>query len=298
MLVKLILTFLLTSQIFMPQTNQNSGVILGVQEAGDKAGTAQLVPQRINPKNLSVEISAKSAVVVDRQSGQILFDKQAQAVRSIASITKLTTVLTFLDTNPDFDQVVKITAADMTGAGSLNLMVGEEVTIKDLLYLSLVNSDNNATLALVHATQMTEEEFVKKMNLKTKGMGLLNTKFVDAVGLDKNNVATAWEVTKILDVVSRHALIKEILLVAGYDFVSVSGKSHHIKNTNKLLNSYLNILAGKTGFIDEAGYCFTSLIKLKNGHEILTAVLGSTTADNRFQDTKAIVNWVENNYQW
>ncbi len=308
MLSKFILTIILSS--FLPLLNQGYGNFLsyqknnirpansiGGQVAGDKTeGT--LGPEKINNKNLGVKISAFSAVVVDEISGAILFEKNSELARPIASITKLMTALTFLDTQPDLKKEIEIMESDLAGTGKTNLLVGEKIKLEDLFYLSLINSDNNATLALVRSTGLSEEEFIRQINVKARGLGLWKAHFADPVGLSKENIATAQETAKILDLALRHALIKKILPLKDYTFTVVNGETRQVKNTNQLLNSYLNVLGGKTGYTEEAGYCFAGAIKLKNEQTIITVVLDSATDTDRFNDTKALVNWVEENYKW
>jgi len=301
MLSKLILTILLTTQLFLP-ANNDQGQVLGTQaqEAGDKVITEG--PKRIVNKNLGVKISASHAIVIDKESGKVLFAKNPHQQKPIASITKLMTVLVFLDTQPDFKKEIKIIPEDLTGMGKINLLLGERVTLENLFYLSLVNSDNNATLAMVRSTGMSKDEFVSKMNKKAAELHLSHTRFADPVGLKKGNVSTPYEVSQLLSIALENNLIKKALFTKVYSFSSLSKKHHLVKNTNHFLFNPLlkwwNNQGGKTGYTDEAGYCFTGLFKLKNGHKVISVVLNSSQANARFQDTKAIINWVEENYQW
>jgi len=293
MLSKLLLTLLISSQLLSPTVTDNSGQVLGVQQGGDIIQG----PERIINKNLGVKISASAGIVIDVETGKILFSKNAHQPRTIASITKLMTTLVFLSTNPDLNQETEIISQDINNVGKSALFLNEKVKLENLLYLSLIKSDNAATLALVRATGIPKDEFINKMNIKAKGMGLSNTKFADPVGLSKNNISTAYEVSQILNLAMRHSLIKKILVIENYSFTSISGNSHHVKNTNKLLNSYLNVLGGKTGYINESGYCFTGLIK-NNKAKFITVILDAPSADERFNDTKRMVEWTSNNYGW
>ena len=297
MISKIILSFVLASNFLIGSVGYN-GKVLGVnnQEKGDKVEING--PIRIANNNLGVKIEASHALVVDIESGEILFAKNADKQNSIASITKLMTALVFLDTNPDLESEITIKVDDLAGAGNTTLLLGERVKLKDLLHLSLVASDNNATLAMVRATGMKREEFVRKMNIKAIGLGFEKTNFSDPVGLNAHNVSTPIEIYELLKLARKHAMINKILTMDRYSFTSVSDKYHSVQATDKLLDSYLNILGGKTGYIEEAGFCFASAIKLNNGHEIISVVLGSIQPDGRFQDTKALADWVENNYIW
>lgn len=297
MFSKLLLTILIASNVISPVALQD-GNVLGAktQEAGDKVEIS--VPQKIVNKNLNVKISGKAGIAIDKKTGQVLYSKNIHTKYPIASITKLMTALVFLDLEDDLDKTTIIQINDAIKMGKSRVQVDESVKLKDLLYTSLISSDNTATMALVRSTGLTREEFVKEMNNKSIDFGLSKTFFTDPVGLDEGNISTAFEVNLILRNALKNEIIAKILPMENYSFTSASGTYHHIKTTNKLLNSYLNILGGKTGYTEEAGYCFTGLVKLKNNQEIITVVLGSEEPDGRFQDTKAITSWVENNYQW
>jgi len=301
MFLKLLLSIILTANFIPLATNQAQ--VLGwqntnstEQRAGDSLATQ--TPQRINPNNLGPVISAQSAVVVDKNSGQILWSKNAAEKKSIASITKLMTAIVFLNTNPDLKSEFYLTQNDIAGGSKLNILIGEHVSLENLLNLTLVNSDNSAALAIIRASGMTKDEFVKKMNEKAEKNNLWQTNFSDPVGLSDNNISTAEEVAKLLNLALKNNLIQKILAQKNYSFTSLSGKTHHVKNTNELLNSYLNVQAGKTGYTDKARYCFVSLIKLKNNAEIITVVLDAQSDQDRFQDTKVMAEWVKENYQW
>ena len=292
MLGKLLLTILLTLNFSATPVNQ-TGEILGVstQEEGDKIEMSG--PEKINPHNLNLEISAPSAIAIDKKTNQILFAKNIHQSKSIASITKLMTALVFLETNPNLEKIVEITQKDIANAGKKNLIVGEKISLKNLLYLSLINSDNTATLALVNSTNLSPDEFINKMNLKIKKLNLQKTTFADPTGLDENNISTAYEIAQILNEVSKNSIIKKILPISNYSFISRSDIPHYIKNTNLLLNSYLNILLGKTGYTDEAGSVLMLLIKSKKTnkkHIVIT--LGESDYVNRLIEPSQIAKWI------
>lgn len=296
---KILLTIFL-SQLLSYNMQTNSQV-LGWQASGEQVAGDEIIvsaPQRINPQNLGLEISAASALTIDVRSGKILFEKKPTSVRSVASITKLMTVLVFLDTQPDLEQEFSLTSADLTVGSKLNLLFGEKTSLKNILALALINSDNNATLALVRSTGLSSDEFVKKMNLKAQELNLTETVFNEPVGLSSENKSNVASVAKLLSQALANEIIADLLQQKSYTFKSLLNKNHTIKNTNLLLGAYVYSLGGKTGFTEEANYCFTGKFKLKNNAEVITVVLGSETNEKRFQDTKAMLHWVETNYQW
>jgi serine-type D-Ala-D-Ala endopeptidase (penicillin-binding protein 7) len=293
MISKLLLTFILSSQIFLPASS-NDGQVLGVQTQRENniAG-----PERIVNQSLNVVISADSALVVDLSSGKILYQKNQNKQRPIASITKLMTMLVFLDTNPDFDKITRYAWVDWTGGERVEFKTNEEVTIKDLFYSSLIASTNNTVKTLVRSTGMGERQFVIKMNEKAKELGMTDTKFTGITGLSEFNISTTRDIVTLLKTVMNKKEITEVLSKDEYVFTT-NLSQHRVDSTNLLLNNkYFNIEFGKTGYIEEAGWCFASLGKVKDNN-ILTVVLGSKSQYSRFQDTKALYWWINQNYNF
>jgi len=248
--------------------------------------------------NLSAEKSA-ALVANDRI---FLWQANAAEAQPIASITKLMTALVFLDNNPGWENVYKITEADNVSGGRLNLFNGDRVTVRNLFYTSLVASDNGATLALVHATGLSEAEFVKKMNAKAAGLGLSRTSFIDPVGLSDQNLSTAEEVARLAQAALSHPEIKDATTKADYSFTTLDGKNEKIESTDYLLlsdgPSALTVLGGKTGYTDKAGYCFVGRFKDKSGREIIAAVLNAGGKNDRFLAARDLAAWVFNNFKW
>lgn len=257
-----------------------------------------LIPHKTNNLSLGVKISAQAAAVIDKDSDTILWQKNAREERSIASISKLMTALVFLDHNPGWEQEITMQASDEINGGTNHLLRDEVVKVKDVFYTALIASDNSATRALVRSTGLSEEDFVREMNAKAKSLGLLDTSFVEATGLNANNKSTAFDVLHLAKVAFAKKDIRDSTAKNTYDFQAVSGKNHHIVSTNKLLNSYLDINAGKTGFINASGYCLVSEFVGDNGQEIIGVVLGSDTHDGRFQELKILSSWILENFSW
>ncbi len=257
-----------------------------------------MIPQKNNNSSLGVKTSAPTAAVMDENSETILWQKSAQSVRPIASISKLMTALVFLEHNPGWDKNMTMETEDQVGADTANIPTGEIVTVKDLFYTSLVASDNNATRALVRSTGLTPEEFVKLMNAKAKNLGLVNTFFAEPVGLSPQNGSTAIEVLKLAKTAFANPDISAATALKSYDFTAVSGQVHKIKSTNNLLNGYLTVKNGKTGSTDQAGYCLVVKVAGPAGQNILTVVLGSATDDDRFKDAKILSAWTLDNFSW
>ena len=293
MISKLLLTFILSSQIFLPASS-NDGQVLGVQTQREVNING---PERIVNQSLDVIISADSALVVDLSSGKILYQKNQNKQRPIASITKLMTMLVFLDTEPDFEKTIRYAWLDSTGGEKVEFKTNEEVKIKDLFYSSLIGSTNNTVKTLVRSTGMGEQEFVKRMNNKAKELGMLDTQFTGTTGLSKFNISTTRDIVTLLKSVMKREEITKVLSQKEYVFTT-NLSQHKVDSTNLLLNNeYFNIEFGKTGYIQEAGWCFASFGKVKDNN-IITVVLGSKSQYTRFQDTKALYWWVNQNYNF
>lgn len=282
--------------------------LISVFDSGDGSTTVSLeslelddnkiIPHKINNQSLGVKISAVSAASMDKDSGIVLWQKNATQIRSIASITKLMTALVFLDYNPGWNTELTMIEKDEINGGTNHILRGEVVTVKDLFFTSLVASDNNATRALVRSTGLSAEQFIQKMNDKAKELSLSNTSFVDSTGLEDGSKSTALEVLTLARTAFAQEDIREAVSSSTYSFQAISGKNHKIISTNKLFNSFLDTLAGKTGFINASGYCLVAEVAGKNGQSIISVVLGSDTHDGRFQDLKILSAWIFDNFVW
>jgi len=280
----------------------------------NNAPTLPLSVERIKPQPrlkegsiFSSKLSAQSYVVLDTETEKNLIGEAENAPRSIGSITKLMTAIVFLENNPAWEKQVIVQKNDGV-LGKLYLFDGDNISIRDLFYASLVGSSNNATVALARGSDASVEEFVKKMNKKAGELGLKKTVFFEPTGLDHRNQSTAKEVALILKYALQKDLIKEAVTTKKYE-ITVSdtfGKQtkRQVANTDILLfsdfeNSPINfILGAKTGFIDEAGYCFTMETQNKEGKRVITVVLGSDTHFDRFSEAKFLAEWAYKNYLW
>lgn len=255
---------------------------------------------QVAPQQLSEEISAQKAVVLGEDGRFLLYSKDADLVQPIASITKLMTALVFLESNPQWEEIYTITPDDYVAGGKIHLFKGDKVRIKDLFLTSLVASDNGATLALVQATPLSEEEFVARMNSKAKELRLEKTAFVDPVGLSEENVSTAREAALLVLAAFKEEAIREAISLQSYQFETLQGKLKEIESTDYLLfDEEENIfvpLGGKTGYTEKAGYCFAGIFAGPEGDILATAVLNSTGKNGRFQESKEIIRWTLDNY--
>jgi len=256
----------------------------------------------LNPGAPKAEIDAERGAVLMANDHFFLFTEKADEPQPIASITKLMTALVFLDNNPGWNNTYIITEADKVEGGRLNLFLGDEVTVKDLFYTSLVASDNGATLALVHSSGLSETEFVTKMNSQALKMGLSQTSFTDPIGLSEDNLSTAREVALLAQAAFKRPEISDATTRPDYQFTTLVGREKKIESTDYLLfdsgQQILTVLGGKTGYTEQAGYCFVGRLRDKSGREVISVVLNSQDKNGRFKDSKSLANWVFANYNW
>ena len=255
-------------------------------------------PVRVNRENIGPVISARAAIAVDKASKKVLWKKNANSRFPIASISKLIAALVFLDTDPDLNKIFTLKKEDLAGGGVVKLKEGDSVILKDLLYAALIASDNNAANALVRASRMDKSQFVQKMNEKAKSFGMLNSRFVEPTGLNYANISTALDLVILLEEALNNPVIAPILKTKSYQLKTLNGNVYNLRNTNKLLWSYIDVVGGKTGFINESKYNLAVAVKTDEGHTVYIVVLGSKSIDDRFTDVKAVYDWVISNYRW
>ncbi len=246
-----------------------------------------------NPQEL--DISAGKAAILEADSNYFLYEKNSQSVQPIASITKLMTALVTIDLNPNWDEIYEIQKDDRREGGKIHLYWGDQVTINDLFYLSLVGSANTATAALVNSLGVTEENFVTLMNSKARQLGLFSTSFADPVGLSEDNLSTAREVARLTKEALNQPEILEALDNSEYIVTTQKGAKRTISSTDLLIDEDLpgdlTLIGGKTGYIELAGYCFTAQFNNLGQPAIITVVLGSEDVFKRFQDTLILAKW-------
>lgn len=308
-----------SSKIILDGGFFDSGQVLGISEAAaelpvkqiylnlydqakiDKIGVRPSAPQKVGTE-AEPELPFGRGAVLDAKSGAVLFRRGAEEKAPIASITKLATALVFLDSNPDWEKEYEAGPDDRVEGGIIHLVSGDKVRIKDVFYLSLVASDNTATQALVNSTGLKPDEFVARMNFKMKELGLNNTHFVDPIGLSNDNISNALEVAKLAEAALAKPEIREATLTKKYEFSTAAGVKRTAYNTDVLLEilpqNGIEILGGKTGYIDSAGYCFAGKFVNQDGRELISVVLGSNNQNLRFRWAKNLAEWTYRNYEW
>ena len=245
-----------------------------------------------------LELKAEAVMAIKLDGNRIYYNKNMNKQRPIASITKLMTAIIVLE-NYNLNDVIKITKKDIGREGSSgNLRVEEIMTIRSLLTIMLIESSNNAAITLANQ----RPDFILLMNKKAQDLNLSNTNFTNPDGLDEtDNYSSAFDIAKIFSyLIKNHKEALEILKIKNIVIYSSDGKiEHRLKNTNELLGRVSEVLAGKTGYTDNAGESLTLLISdlYSNNfnNDIITVVLGSP---NRFDESEKLIQWLKEAYIW
>lgn len=245
------------------------------------------------------EISSPAAILMDANSGKILYEKNAHDQRPCASITKvmtLTLVMEAIDSGKiHMDDVVTTSAhAASMGGSDIWLEEGEQMTVDDMVKATVVASANDAAVALAEFVSGSEDDFVAAMNEKAKSLGMEDTTFMNCNGLDEDgHITSAHDVA----VMSRELIKHEQI----FDYTSIwldylrDGETQ-IVNTNKLLKSYNGITGLKTGTTGEAGSCISATAE-RNGLSLIAVVLGAGSGTDRFRDAATLLDYGFANFE-
>jgi serine-type D-Ala-D-Ala endopeptidase (penicillin-binding protein 7) len=241
--------------------------------------------------NLVPDVRAAAAIIFNPQTNEVLWEANSHDQRSIASLTKLMTALTFIADDPDLNRKVKIVSSDTRRASVTYVRSGETITLRDLLHLTLIASDNGAARALARTSEGGMAGFVKRMNDTAKQLGLTSARFADPSGLDARNVASAYDISHLLAYASANEQLAPIMRTPKYEILSGRRKVT-VKSTNRLLTEGLDVVGGKTGFISKAGYCLATLFQIPHGSQVSVVVLGAANSTLRFAEVRHLFNWV------
>ncbi|MDF1545702.1 MAG: serine hydrolase [bacterium] len=244
-------------------------------------------------KTKGPRLNLKAALLVDYDSDEVIYAKNCEKLRPIASISKLVTAMVLVDSKIDLNKTEKITKEDAYRSSRSRLSVGFEMTLYDLLHAALLNSDNRAARALARATYGSIEAFAREMNKKCREMGLKSTIFYEPTGLNSKNVSTAVEVAKIIHYAYQYELIAKVTSTKQYRVKILNKKNTYrqMANTNLLTISPYRVLTGKTGYIRAADYCLATLVKNRAGRRLTAVVLGVPGDKLRFREARKLIDW-------
>ncbi len=241
--------------------------------------------------NLVPDVRAAAAIVFNPSTGEVLWEENSHESRSIASLTKMMTAVTFVADDPDMSQSVVITRADTLNASVTHLRTGDRVTWGDLLHLTLIASDNAAARALARTAEGGTAAFVGRMNDMARQLGLTDTHYFDPSGLIAANVSSAYDMSHLIAFAVADERLGPIMRTAEY-VVKTPAREIPIHSTNKLLSTDIDVLGGKTGFISKAGYCLATLLQIPQGSQVAVVVLGAANSATRFWEARHLFNWV------
>jgi D-alanyl-D-alanine endopeptidase (penicillin-binding protein 7) len=234
------------------------------------------------------------AFVIDQNTSEVLFEKNANVALPIASITKLMTGLVVMEAKQDLDEVLRVTDADVDRHkySSSRLPVGANMTRRELLHITLMSSENRAAAALGRNYPGGISAFVAAMNAKARQLGMNDTRYVDTSGLSSQNVSSARDLAKLVTVAHRQPLLREFSTTPK-STVSASGRTMHYNTTNYLVTlPDWNIGLQKTGFINEAGRCLVMQAMI-HGRNVVMVFLDSKGKMSRTADASRIRRWIE-----
>ena len=209
---------------------------------------------------------SSSTIVMDVESGRVLYSHQAEEKRLIASITKIMTCIVVLENVKDLDQEVLIGDEVLSSYGTnIYIEPGEKIKVIDLLYGLMLRSGNDAALSLATFTSGSEEVFVQMMNDKAKSIGMKDTVFSNSHGLDEEtkNYSTAYDMALLSSYAYQNKIYQKIISTKKYQTKS-SLKSYVWYNRVSLLSTYLECIGGKNGYTPNAGKTLVSLAKKDN----------------------------------
>ncbi len=249
---------------------------------------------------LPVEIKAKSAILMDIETGEVLIEYNADEKLYPASVTKIMTILLVAEAIAEkkialTDKIACSLNASKKGGSQIWLKEGEVMTVDELLRATVIGSANDAATLLGEAVAGSEPAFIDLMNSRAKELGMKNTNFENATGLDdtsKNHLTTARDIALMSKELMKHDFITDYTTVW---MDSLRNGATELVNTNKLVRFYSGTTGLKTGTTAKAGCCVSATAKRDNLH-LVAVVMGSANSSDRFETAKAMLNWGFSNY--
>ena len=245
-----------------------------------------------------LQLASSKALIINQNTGEVLFAKNTNLPTPIASITKLMTAMVMLDSKLPQDEVIAISDEDidyLKGTSS-RLTIGTQMTRGEFLQLALMASENRAASTLATNYPGGKSLFVRAMNVKARALGLTNSHFVDPTGLDSENVSTAEDLAKMVQAAYQYTEIRAATTTADRE-VYLEGRAYPVlfKNTNGLVREgEWEIGLSKTGFINEAGRCLVMQATIA-GEPMIVVLLDSNGKLTRIGDANRIRKWMEFN---
>jgi len=241
----------------------------------------------------ALSIKAKSTVLMEPHTGRVLYENNPDERLAPASITKIMSLLLVMEAieNEKLTLDTKVTTSEHAasmGGSQIWLEVGEQMTVDELLRASVIASANDATVALAEAVSGSEETFVELMNKRAKELGMKNTTFKNACGLDTDgHLTTGRDVAIMASALIKHSLIKKYSTVW---MDALRGGKSELTNTNKLVRYYNGATGLKTGTTSKAGCCVAATAQ-REGMELVAVVMGGENSNERFTGAKKLLDY-------
>lgn len=248
------------------------------------------------PDPANLDLASISVVIKDMKSGEVLYQRNPDLVQPIASITKLMTGLVALDAGLPMRERIKVTVEDVPIMHNVHsrLRIGSTIRREDALHIALMASENRAAATVGHAYPGGIPAFVQNMNLTAQGLSMENTQFVEPTGLSSENVSTAVDLMRLLEVVDLYPLISKATAASKRDVIF--SKPRYILaffNTNSLVNKKSwSVQVSKTGYTDDAGRCLVLRSRIA-GRDIGIVLLDSYGKKTHLADAQRIKRWIE-----
>lgn len=241
----------------------------------------------VAPKSPPPDLTARSVVVIDLATEKVVYAKNPQARLSPASTTKIMTALIAQEVY-DLNQVLTVKTA-ITDGRIMGLRSGEQMTVENLLYGTLVHSANDAAYVLAENYPEGFDEFINLMNLQARKLNMNNTHFTNPIGFDnENHYSSSMDLARLAIYALSASDFLRFLNARQLTVTDVTGKiSHPLANVNQLVGQVQGVYGFKTGWTENAGECLVAVTE-RNGQKILTVVLGSK---DRFGETKKLIDW-------
>jgi D-alanyl-D-alanine endopeptidase (penicillin-binding protein 7) len=239
-----------------------------------------------------LSLRSNAAIVVDQNTQEVLFEKNVNNVLPIASITKLMTAMTVLDSRLNLDEVLTINDEDVAIYKKSRLVKGTELTRREALLLALMSSENRAAYTLGRNFPGGISAFMTALNQKAKEIGMIRSHFEDPTGLTSKNVSTPDDLVVLVNAASQYSIIREFSTTANYTKV-INRRDQEFISSNRLVRSgNMQIGLQKTGYISEAGRCLV-LQAFVNHKPYIMVFLDSQGSQSRFTDAVRIKDWLE-----
>ena len=256
--------------------------------------------ERYDISNAEIEVSSRSAVLMEASSGEIIYSKNENEALSPASVTKIMTLLLVMEAIDEgrilLDSNVPISAyASSMGGSQVFLKEGENMSVRDLIKCTVIASANDAAVALSEYVYGSEDAFVKAMNEKARALNMTNTNFENTTGLDdtcENHFTSAMDIAIMSRELMKHSLIFE------YSSLwqdSIRNGEFILTNTNRLVRYYDGCTGLKTGSTDKAGYCISATAE-RNGTKLIAVIMGAPTRDERNSIARSLLDFGFSNY--